>query len=386
MNRDLKIGFALGILVIGTAAVIMFGQKQEDVVPRETSREDFADVDAEIAQRPHTPHITGVESGLVSDAPSEDFLSSGKADDSPPAHDHRHTTHRPSSDAGRHDEVAMSSGNDRARVEADRKRFAWEDSSTNRGWVEEGADEFSSSTFDLAEEQENYDFLNDTDEELYRDSVGDRGNVPEPISLSKTEPTKPQGKKPQLNGDWEVTSSSTAPRQEPDRSQQSLSANSGLVYIIKRGDTLSSIASRHGLRATEIFAANRNVLSDPNQLRVGTKIIIPRRRSTERDESRKDDGPVAGWSRENLREEPRDTKKQNSLFRPVSRTPFMSRTKTLSDSSSQRTYRVRPGDSLERIARKFYGDRGKASEIFQANRDQLSSPNQIRSGMTLILP
>ncbi len=49
-------------------------------------------------------------------------------------------------------------------------------------------------------------------------------------------------------------------------------------------------------------------------------------------------------------------------------------------------YRVKPGDTLEGIAVRVYGDRRAARRIFEANREQLSHPDNLRAGTVLILP
>jgi len=50
------------------------------------------------------------------------------------------------------------------------------------------------------------------------------------------------------------------------------------------------------------------------------------------------------------------------------------------------TYTVQSGDSLSKIAKKFYGDASLYPKIFEANRDQLSDPDKIRAGQSLKLP
>jgi murein DD-endopeptidase MepM/ murein hydrolase activator NlpD len=47
----------------------------------------------------------------------------------------------------------------------------------------------------------------------------------------------------------------------------------GPVYVVQEGDTLSNIALRFGVTVDDLVAANG--LSDPNQLSVGTQLIIP---------------------------------------------------------------------------------------------------------------
>ena len=51
-----------------------------------------------------------------------------------------------------------------------------------------------------------------------------------------------------------------------------------------------------------------------------------------------------------------------------------------------RTYVVKPGDSLSRISFRFYGTTSRYMEIYNANRDQLSSPSNIKVGQTLVIP
>ena len=50
------------------------------------------------------------------------------------------------------------------------------------------------------------------------------------------------------------------------------------------------------------------------------------------------------------------------------------------------TYTVKEGDSLYRIAQQLLGDGDRYDEIYKANKDKLSSANDIRVGMTLKLP
>jgi nucleoid-associated protein YgaU len=50
------------------------------------------------------------------------------------------------------------------------------------------------------------------------------------------------------------------------------------------------------------------------------------------------------------------------------------------------TYRVQPGDTLIKIARKLYAEDSRWRDIYQANRHQLSAPGQISVGMELQLP
>jgi nucleoid-associated protein YgaU len=50
------------------------------------------------------------------------------------------------------------------------------------------------------------------------------------------------------------------------------------------------------------------------------------------------------------------------------------------------TVRLGPGETLQSIAEKFYGDRSAAQRIWEANRDRLRSPDLAVVGMELRLP
>lgn len=54
--------------------------------------------------------------------------------------------------------------------------------------------------------------------------------------------------------------------------------------------------------------------------------------------------------------------------------------------SEARTYVVASGDSLSKIAKKFYGDASKWRRIFEANKDRISNPDMIQPGWSLKIP
>ena len=53
---------------------------------------------------------------------------------------------------------------------------------------------------------------------------------------------------------------------------------------------------------------------------------------------------------------------------------------------ADRTYKVRPGDTLSRIAGSVYGDAGKWRKIYDANRDKMKTETDIKVGQTLTIP
>jgi nucleoid-associated protein YgaU len=54
--------------------------------------------------------------------------------------------------------------------------------------------------------------------------------------------------------------------------------------------------------------------------------------------------------------------------------------------SSSRTYTVQSGDTLSKISKQFYGSANLYMKIFEANRNQLDDPNQIKVGQQLLIP
>jgi nucleoid-associated protein YgaU len=51
-----------------------------------------------------------------------------------------------------------------------------------------------------------------------------------------------------------------------------------------------------------------------------------------------------------------------------------------------RTYTVKSGDTLSKIAKEHLGDANAYMKIFDANRDQLSDPDKIKPGQVLKIP
>ena len=74
----------------------------------------------------------------------------------------------------------------------------------------------------------------------------------------------------------------------------------------------------------------------------------------------------------------------------VNETTQQPRTQTAGASASggqsSRTYTVQAGDSLSKISKQFYGSANEYMKIFNANRDQLSNPDQIQPGQRLVIP
>jgi len=127
------------------------------------------------------------------------------------------------------------------------------------------------------------------------------------------------------------------------------------TYTIRDGDDLTSIATGlygHPGAAEAIWSANRDRLTDPAVLPIGLSLRIP---------------PT--WVPPAARQ--RGLAGAGAPIEPASRPARV---------------RVGPGESLESLAERFYGDRAMAGRLWEANRDQLRSPALLVAGMDLRLP
>jgi nucleoid-associated protein YgaU len=59
---------------------------------------------------------------------------------------------------------------------------------------------------------------------------------------------------------------------------------------------------------------------------------------------------------------------------------------TTGTTGSDQSYTVVAGDSLSKIAKRFYGDANKWPRIHEANREQISNPDLIHPGQKLRIP
>lgn len=59
--------------------------------------------------------------------------------------------------------------------------------------------------------------------------------------------------------------------------QEASSEEGNNIYVVQSGDTLSSIAKKYGCRWREIYALNKDIIADPDKIRVGWKLKIPKK-------------------------------------------------------------------------------------------------------------
>lgn len=390
MQRDLKIGLSLGVMLLGVVGAFLF-RKDADPHLQPQKLKSAKLLDERIAERTRTPYMTG---GLEFE--EDPFLQEQVPGTSSPLGD------RPAGFAP-------------------------------PGWLTAEDDPFASRT-----------------------AQPHRVNsAPQPEFLDVIPLAQPER--------------DTAPRTTTGMPANTVSATQ-TTHVIAAGDTLSTIAQKYlGSQAKyhEIYAANRDVLPDPDSLPLGKTLVIPLPGSSATtatvsanrvpeaiappSRSFASDAPVTANRARNLQaltgEEPagrdpflaqdlRDdeielpaitpggttprssnrpaTGATNSApqpitppagnpgrkFLPASRPPFnrgagwspANKPNTPATPSStrgglgQRSYQVQPGDSLEKISVQLYGTPRRARDIFLANQKILATPHSLREGQTLALP
>jgi len=149
------------------------------------------------------------------------------------------------------------------------------------------------------------------------------------------------------------------------------------AYVVQDGDNLSTIALQfYGAEKgnkiaviTALFKANSKLLKSPDDIYVGQTLIIPPL-SDLTGEQEKSSGGLA-----------------SSIFEKVTsigreRLP----SKKPEQSGRGKTYTVRDGDSLWKIAADQLGDGSRYPEIAKLNEDVLSDEDSLTVGMTLKMP
>ncbi len=217
MQRDMKIGMAVGVALIGIVGALFFRREPEnkdrEVPPPLQNTEDL---DRRIGEKGKAPYIDGVE----------EF-----PDHAAPVAAPQNASSKPASKS----------------ANADAPRFLTsEEESRNR-------------------------------ESLSRKMVP----APDPIQPvpTKNEETAATENIPAHNRDWEPAGPAVKKGSAPGRSGPAgTAAGSGRTHVIQAGETLSGLAARYlgsSARFREIYEANRNVLRSPDDLRDGVTIVIP---------------------------------------------------------------------------------------------------------------
>ncbi len=133
-----------------------------------------------------------------------------------------------------------------------------------------------------------------------------------------------------------------------------------VTHVVAAGETLSAISKKYYGTTSNwkaILDANASVVKDPRDLKPNMRLIIPE----------------AG-------------RKTASAPAPASGQASVLSATAPKLASSARTYTVAKGDTLFRIAMKYYNDGSRYKDILAANRATVSKPQDLRPGMKLVIP
>lgn len=149
------------------------------------------------------------------------------------------------------------------------------------------------------------------------------------------------------------------------------------MYTVKRGDTLGEISKKF-LGSTQnfnqIFEANRDQLMNPGDLRIGMTLKIP----------------VPVERQVNFPNQPAQPAQpaQTTVTPPTNNAATAQPAEPAAPASEPAftEYTVKRGESLSIVALRTLDDSERYMEIFEANRDQLKTPNALQPGMVLKIP
>ncbi len=145
------------------------------------------------------------------------------------------------------------------------------------------------------------------------------------------------------------------------------------VWTVRPGDTLWGIAANvlgDGSRWGEIYALNRDQVSNPSLIYPGQVLRLPR--GSTAPEAHEPARPPAGQQTGGA------SKKDQKPTRDVAREE--------ASGGDTFVYVVQPSDSLALIARTQLGDESRWREIWNLNREVIPNPSIIRAGQRLKLP
>lgn len=132
---------------------------------------------------------------------------------------------------------------------------------------------------------------------------------------------------------------------------------------VKNGQTLTAIAREHlgnGNRWREIFELNRDKLDTPESLQAGMQIRLPRHNA-----------PTAALP--------------GAAPNAATGTTGNSPTRQAA-AQAPRTYTVKRGDTLYKIAQQTMGDGNAWKALYNANKSRIANPDAIEAGIELTIP
>lgn len=371
MQRDLKVGLSLGVLVLGVVGALLFRKEHASEAPKPTLK-TARKIDERIAERPRTPYMTG-DVEFDQDDSTDPQAKDDQTADGRPAHtvppdwlnDDEDPFQVTRNDKGRFD-FRHGADVDDSSIEPVQPnlRATHREAATSQAGMQTHVIQSGDSLSLLAERylgsqgrfQEIYDANRDVLTDVNRLPLGATIVIPATTKTSQKRATETNARATMSHPEkvrGTITDISTfeplAPPPATGTAAEEERPQGGLEQ--KTTETVSAPKTREAKKfvtPTRLPFANQNHSTVSNPLRNKPidpegEEFAPAKSTTKGDEG---DGSAA----------------------------------------EARHYQVRKGDSLEKIATKIYGNPKRAADIFAANRSLLTSPNAVREGQELVLP
>jgi nucleoid-associated protein YgaU len=207
-------------------------------------------------------------------------------------------------------------------------------------------------------------------------TLADAGRGEDPL-LSK-------GFVPVANGAHDSAASAQTVTQTPPTP----AAPKSFEYKAMAGDTVSKMARKYYGLDTKgnrdlIVAANKSLKGDPNKIEVGKTYIIPVKPGSV-SAAQAAAAPVAAAVSAPLVSQPTAVQTPAQVTTPT--TPATPPTAAPASDSAERSYTVRQGDNLWKIAKEQCGDVNSLDQLKKLNADVLKNGIDLKVGTKLKLP
>jgi len=375
VQRDLKIGISLCVLMFGVVGALMFRREQPASISQGLQLKTAKQLDRKIAQRSRTPYMTG-------EIEHEDEMSpydQDPQDGTRPAHllPPNHLLEDDDGFLAPHDGRRTDSGSGISSVESRREttpRIVTED-------VTPGLQKHTIQTGDtLSSLAEKYLGSQRRFQEIFdanRTVLANPDRLPEGIEILIPPAVKEIRRVP------EAKSTTSQVGREAPLKHETLRPTHDLSLIEPIAPTRPHIENHPNALATDSNHPDPerpgNVEVKPETTKVGEEAAEANTIETRKRFQAPTRLPFSNHL--NQRTHPARKVRESSADSSDS-----SSVDPAHNSAQPQTYQVRRGDSLERISQKVYGNSKRAADIFNANRSKLSSPDAVREGLELDLP
>ncbi|MBN1514419.1 MAG: LysM peptidoglycan-binding domain-containing protein [Phycisphaerae bacterium] len=187
------------------------------------------------------------------------------------------------------------------------------------------------------------------------------GSVTPDVTPAKAETPEPPAAPPAINGPKPTGPDTRGPLPLVGRTPRPAAGEQpGKVrtHRIGKGDTLAILAELfYGKQEYAEYLIRVNPGLDPRRLVVGQEIVVP--------------------------EVPGDLSAANLAAKPQ---PAATDKPAAAPAPGGRTYTVKSGDSFWRIADRELGDGNRWREVYELNKDQVSTPDRLKVGQVIQLP